>query len=123
MTDHDVPVPDFVPVALQQAYRAQARQRVLASRRARQPARPHGRFTAACALTGHRPVVAAAVLGLLGLLALTSLWAWLAATRDPLWWWYATGGLALTVAFAGVQATLHRVCRPAGPRRGRPGAT
>lgn len=138
MTDDPVTVPDFVPTSIDEQHREMARQQVHDSRSPRPvPAmprpeapqdaavRPHATAQEATAqeataarstprwldrLSGAEVALAtaAAIVGLLGLTALTTFWAWLAMSGDPMWWAFTAVGFVLSLALALVVATLNQ---------------
>lgn len=44
--------------------------------------------------------IAAAIVGMLGVTALTTFWAWLAMSGDPMWWVFTAIGFALSLGLA-----------------------
>lgn len=133
MTDDSVTVPDFVPSNLEAQYQQTARQQVRDSRSLLsvppppQPVMPQDaavqtrataqEVTAARAssrwldrLSGAQIALAtaAAVVGLLGLTALTTFWAWLAMNGDPMWWGFTAMGFVVSLGLALVVATLNQ---------------
>lgn len=133
MTDEPVTVPDFVPTSIEEPYREMARQQVRDSRSPRPvPPAPHPvaprdaaiqtrataqEVTAARStprwldrLSGAQVALAtaAAIVGLLGATALTTFWAWLAMSGNPMWWGFTAVGFALSLGLALAVATLNQ---------------
>lgn len=133
MTDDSVTVPDFVPTSLEEQHQETARQQVRDSRSPRPlPPAPHPVAPPDAAvqppatdqeattarstprwldrLSGAQVALAtaAAVVGLLGVTALTTFWAWLAMNGDPMWWGFAAMGLVLSLGFALAVAALNQ---------------
>lgn len=119
MSETPVVVPDYLPAELQQAYGQQARHQVTARRHSSDaPPRPHHDGGPLGWLTiAQLPLVAAALaVALLGLTAMTVVWAWLATTHDPMWWAYTGVGAALlgvTAVATGAVGHRSRVLRSA----------
>lgn len=118
MPDNRLTVPDFVPAEVEAEYLDWARELVRRSF-AEGSARPviHAvRRAPAAALpaagaVGPPRATLAILLGLLGFAAMTGLWSWLAATVDPLWWWFAAVGAGLVAALGAAGVAQHRLRR------------
>lgn len=133
MTDDSVTVPDFVPASIEVQYQEMARQQVRGSRsplavppppdpvtpqdvavQARAPTQKVTAFGSTSRwldrLSGAQIALAtaAAVLGLLGLAALTTFWAWLAMSEDPMWWAFTAMGFVVSLGLALAVATLNQ---------------
>lgn len=127
--------PDFVPTDMLAEHLDAARAQVAARRLpptqapmrvARPPVAPAqplavapARSTAGpWATSRHLHVPLAAVLALMGVMVLTCLWAWLASTHDPVWWWFTAIGGTLTACTAGWLLTLEERGRSKEARQG-----
>lgn len=134
MTDDPVTVPDFVPTSIEEQHQAVARQQVRDSRSPRPvPSAPHPvtpqdaavqtRATPQEEVTPARSTprwldrlsgvevalaTAAAIVGLLGVTALTTFWAWLAMSGDPMWWAFTAVGFVLSLGLALAVAVLNQ---------------
>lgn len=120
MTDEPVTIPDFLPLELEEEHLVQAREQVHGSHHlraqldgpAQRPANahdPHDRFAGRLSWISASDlplVLAAAVMGLLGLTALTTWWSWLAMTGDAMWWGFTGVGAVLLGALAWTNVAL-----------------
>lgn len=124
MSNDPVTIPDFLPTSFQ-ADVDEARQQVQDShlerheaemaktgdskpRRASARSRSRMPWMAASQV----PIVTGATLiGLIGVAALTGMWAWLATTHDPIWWSFTAGGGVVFVGLAVLLGALIRRSR------------
>lgn len=136
MTDDPVTVPDFVPTTIEEEHRETARQQVRDSRSPQPvPATPPPEAPQDAAVPTQAPTqevtaahsaprwldrlsgaevalaTAAAIVGLLGVTALTTFWAWLAMSGDPIWWAFTAAGFVLSLGLALAVATLNQHAR------------
>lgn len=73
------------------------------------PVQPRGRRLPHWLAAAELPMaVAATLIGLIGVAALTAMWGWFAVTQDPMWWAFAGVGAALFVGLSVVAGVLHR---------------
>lgn len=133
MTDDPVTVPDFVPTSIDEQHRETARQQVRESRSPQPvPATPPPEAPQDAAV-GRRATTqkdaaarsiprwldrlsgaevalatAATIVGLVGVTALTTFWAWLAMSGDPIWWAFTGVGFVLSLGLALAVATLNQ---------------
>lgn len=122
MTDDPVTVPDFVPTSLDEQHRETARQQVRESRSPQPvPATPPPEAPQDAAAARSTPrwldrlsgaevalATAATIVGLVGVTALTTFWAWLAMSGDPIWWAFTAIGFVLSLGLALAVATLNQ---------------
>lgn len=117
-----IEIPDFVPEAVQASHLQSARRDVAASRRPnRQLVADPSTFPDRLRAAGTGRVAAIATgasMGLLGLVAFSLMWTWLALTDGSLWLPFAIGGWTVTAAVPGVAAAVwwHRTGRPPARR-------
>lgn len=121
MSNDPVTIPDFLPASFQ-ADVDEARQQVqdahlerheaeMATNGDSKPRRAGARRRSPMSwvAASEVPIVTGATLiGLIGVAALTGMWAWLATTHDPIWWSFSAGG---AVVFAGLAVLLGALIR------------
>jgi hypothetical protein len=114
MPDEPATTPDFLPDELQNEHLAGAREQVRRSHPGR--VRPGGVAAAdeppapgrLSWLSGSELAlaIAASVLGLVGMTALTTWWSWLAVTNDPMWWGFTGAGAVVLVLLSWASVVL-----------------